>query len=62
VLVDFGDSEVRRLFSNMAIETAQKRTQMFRKVGVDTVEIGMQEPYTEPLMRFFKRRAQKRRA
>ncbi len=62
VWVDFGDSEVRRLFSNMAIETAQKRTQMFRKVGVDTVEIGMQEPYTEPLMRFFKRRSQKRRA
>jgi len=62
VLVDFGDSEVRRLFSNMAIETAQKRALMFRKVGVDTIEIGMQEPYTEPLMRFFKRRAQKRRA
>ena len=62
ILVDFGDAEVRRLFSNMAIETAQTRSMMFRKVGVDTIEIGMQEPYTEPLMRFFKTRAQKRRA
>ena len=62
VLVDFGDAEVRRLFSEMANKNMLARSQMFRKVGVDTVEIGMQEPYTEPLMRFFKTRAQHRRA
>ncbi|MFT5369797.1 MAG: hypothetical protein ACI8V2_004775 [Candidatus Latescibacterota bacterium] len=62
ILVDFGDAEVRRLFSQMAIDRAEKRAQMFRKVGVDTIEIGMQESYTEPLMRFFKTRMRKRRA
>jgi hypothetical protein len=46
----------------MAIDRAEKRAQMFRKVGVDTIEIGMQESYTEPLMRFFKTRMRKRRA
>ncbi|MDA0711807.1 MAG: DUF58 domain-containing protein, partial [bacterium] len=61
ILVDFGDSEVRRLFAQMAEENHLRRGQMFRKVGVDTIEISMQEPYTDPLMRFFKTRSHKRR-
>ncbi|MBT3604326.1 MAG: DUF58 domain-containing protein [Candidatus Latescibacteria bacterium] len=62
LLVDFGDSEVRRLFTKMATDKTHQREQMFRKVGVDTIAIGMQESYTEPLMRFFKNRVQRRRA
>lgn len=60
ILVDFGNAEVRDMFFKMASENAEKRSQMFRKIGVDMVEIGMQEHYSEPLMRFFKNRAQKR--
>lgn len=62
LLVDFGDAEVRRLFFEMAQARAETRAQLFRKVGVDAVEIDMQVPYTEPLVRFFKHRAQKMRA
>jgi hypothetical protein len=46
----------------MATDKTHQREQMFRKVGVDTIAIGMQESYTEPLMRFFKNRVQRRRA
>ena len=62
VLVDFGDPYVRDHFSKLTLDAAEKRTQLFRRIGMDAVRINTQDDYADPLMRFFRTRARKIRA
>jgi len=56
VLVDAGDPSMRSLFATEATRFGRDRTKMFRRIGVDHVETRTDEPYVEPLLRFFRMR------
>ena len=56
VLVDTGHGEVRGLFSSEATRFSRERTKMFRSIGVDHVETRTDEPYVDPLLKFFRMR------
>lgn len=62
VLVDFGDAAVRDAFGNMAEKEREDRDVLFRRIGLDAVNISTEGSYADPLMQFFKMRAQKIRA
>lgn len=59
VLLDTGDPAVRTLFARQADERRQKRQKMFRTMNIDSVDIYTDQPYIEPLYRFFRMRARR---
>jgi len=59
MLVDFSNSDNRR---NLALKAETRRGELhdyFRRRKIDTIEIGTNQDYTEPLYRFFERRAKR---
>ncbi len=56
VLVDTSDAAVRALYSERAATARQQRERLFRRNGVDAIEIGTGSSYIEPLMGFFRAR------
>ena len=57
ILVDTSDPEVPRRFSEITDEDRKARDRLFRSVGVDCVDVTTDRPYVDPLMRFFRMRA-----
>ena len=53
LLVDTGDSRVRRDFEARAAALRRDRDRMLRSVDVDAVVVQTDRPYTEALLRFF---------
>jgi len=62
VLLDTSDAETRKLFEQDYQRVVAEREDVFRSIGVDTIDVTTAEPYADPLMRFFKMRVTKIRA
>ncbi|MEE8347141.1 MAG: DUF58 domain-containing protein [Dehalococcoidia bacterium] len=60
-VVDTGLPRLRRAFREAALEAQERLRDMFRRLGIDTVELANGEPYDVPLVRFFKERARRAR-
>lgn len=59
IMVDFGDAAVRDAFQNLTRKERDDREALFRRMGLDAVNISTQGTYHEPLMQFFRMRAKK---
>ena len=59
ILVDFGDAGVREAFQKLTRKERDDREALFRRMGLDAVNISTQGAYHEPLMQFFRMRAKK---
>ena len=59
ILVDFGDAAVREAFQKLTRKERDDREALFRRMGLDAVNISTQGAYHEPLMQFFRMRAKK---
>ena len=53
IVVDTGDSRIRRAFEERAATARRDRDRMLRGVDVDAVVVRTDRPYTEALLRFF---------
>ena len=62
VMVDFGDAAVREAFAKITRKEREDRDVLFRRIGLDAVNISAQGSYADPLVQFFKMRAKKIRA
>jgi uncharacterized protein (DUF58 family) len=60
VLVDSRHLEVRRLFAARRRREEERRQALFRRTGVDVIEIDATRSYIEPLVGFFRTRARRR--
>ncbi len=56
ILVDSSDRGVQEAFGGRRREVREARLRLFRKYQVDSVEMRTDEPWTEPLIAFFRRR------
>ncbi len=56
IVVDTGDSRVRREFEQRAVAARRERERMLRGVDVDAIVVRTDRPYTEALLRFFRMR------
>jgi len=61
LLVDAGSARVREAWAGASRRRRDERTQLFRRIGVDHLEIRTDLPYDVPIMRFFKMRERKAR-
>ncbi|MCK4500198.1 DUF58 domain-containing protein [Candidatus Babeliales bacterium] len=59
ILIDTSDHEVRKLFTKKTTESLLHRDKLFRSMNVDSIAIHTDEPYFEPLIRFFRQRAKR---
>lgn len=60
ILLDTGDREVRRRFTEAADRAATTRRDGYRLAGVDELELPLEGDYIEPLVRYFRTRAARR--
>ena len=56
VLVDTDSAKVRRRFEDLRRRAAIDRRRLFRGLGLDVIDVRTDEPYLQPLLRFFRRR------
>ena len=56
ILLDTGDSRLRREFEQRAAAARRDRERMLRGVDVDAIVVRTDRPYTEALLRFFRMR------
>ena len=59
ILVDTSYSEVRNLYSKQSSDDIQNRLKLFKSINVDHIDIRTDQPYIEPLIRFFRMRAKR---
>jgi len=59
MLVDFSDSEMRRNLTLSAETQKAVLHQFFRRNKIDSIEVSTDKDYTEPLYRFFEKRARR---
>jgi uncharacterized protein (DUF58 family) len=59
VVVDTSDARTRRDFKRLAAGRRGAREDLFRSIGVDSLELFTDRPYDVPLVRFFHRRARR---
>ncbi|MNY38242.1 hypothetical protein D3C86_1728560 [compost metagenome] len=57
MLIDTGDSRVRTRYAERASELAERRSAIFRSLGVDELVLRTDQSYIKPLAQFFERRA-----
>ncbi len=60
-VVDTGVPRLRQAFREAALAGQQRLRDLFRRLGIDTVELVNGEPYDVPLVRFFEERARRAR-
>jgi uncharacterized protein (DUF58 family) len=60
ILVDTASASVRRRYQQRRAAAVAQRQQLFRGLGLDTIELRTDEPYVGPLMRFFRQRERRR--
>lgn len=61
VLVDTSSAAFRQHYRERLEASANDRRQLFRSIGIDTIEMRTDESYIGPLMRFFRRREERLR-
>ena len=59
VLVDTGSAELRRRFFDEAMQERNKKTDFFKSIGVDHIDILTDRSYVQPITRFFRMRARR---
>lgn len=59
LLLDTSSLEVRREFAQRTREWSEQREKLFRTLAVDSIDIRTDQPYIEPLIRFFRMRAKR---
>lgn len=59
IVVDTFDQEARQAFLSMSSDETERRNRLFQSMGVDTIPVRTDQPYADPLMRFFRMRAKK---
>ncbi len=57
--VDTGSTRVLERFSEFARDDTERRRKMFRRLGIDSVNLSTDRPYVEPLEKFFRMRARR---
>ncbi|MGH9867147.1 MAG: DUF58 domain-containing protein [Candidatus Polarisedimenticolia bacterium] len=62
VVVDTSHKALRREYRARALRRLDERRRLFRKLGIDAVELRTDRPYDVPLVRFFEMRARRARA
>lgn len=60
IVVDTSSAQVRRQYQQRREEAVTQRQTLFNNLGMDAIEIRTDEPYINPLMRFFRKREQRR--
>lgn len=61
VIVDTSDPGLQRTYAARAIERRRRRQQLFRSLGIDSVDLTTHKPYDMPLVRFFHARSRRLR-
>jgi uncharacterized protein (DUF58 family) len=61
LVVNTSSARVRRAWSEAAQARRAAREQLFRRIGVDLLDVRTDQPYDVPIMRFFKMRERKAR-
>jgi uncharacterized protein (DUF58 family) len=59
ILVDTSDARVRRAFEENAAGRLKQRDTLFRSIDMDTIPVTTGASYVDPLVRFFRKRANK---
>jgi uncharacterized protein (DUF58 family) len=59
VLIDSGDPKFTEQYVKLVSEEEEKRSKLFRKTRIDSVEIRSDQSYVTPLYRFFRMRAKR---
>lgn len=59
VLVDTGSADLRRRFFDEAMQERNKKTDFFKSIGVDHIDILTDRSYVQPITRFFRMRARR---
>ena len=59
LLIDSSDPAVRTAFARRAAEEQEERRRLFRSTGVDEVRLSTDRSYVEPLLSYFRTKAQK---
>ena len=57
VVINSSDGSFREAFHELYDDASARRTRVFRRTGVDAIDIWTNESYVEPLVRFFTARA-----
>ncbi len=59
-LIDTSSARLRRRFAADRRAAVEERETMFRKMDTDTIDVRTDQPYVEPLVRFFRKRERRR--
>jgi uncharacterized protein (DUF58 family) len=59
VLIDSGHPRLREYFARRQRQEEERRSALFRRVGLDEIRIDVSQPYVEPLIHFFRTRMQR---
>ncbi|MEK6800266.1 MAG: DUF58 domain-containing protein [Planctomycetota bacterium] len=60
VIVDTGSRAVREAYAAQGLRRADARQRMFHRMDTEAIEIRTDQPYVEPLVRFFRKRERRR--
>jgi uncharacterized protein (DUF58 family) len=60
IVVDTSSAAVRRAYRQRQEAAVVQRQQLFQSLGIDAIEVRTDEPYMNPMMRFFRRRERRR--
>lgn len=60
MLVDTGSRRTRRLYAQEAQRRVAARDTLFKRIDTDAIEIRTDQPYVEPLVRYFHKRERRR--
>jgi uncharacterized protein (DUF58 family) len=59
--VDTGNHAVHEKFASLLARERRQTRRLFRRLGVDEIEVRTDQPYVKPLLAFFRRRERQRR-
>jgi uncharacterized protein (DUF58 family) len=60
VVVDTASAAVRQAYAQRRATAVARRRQLFQTLGIDAIEVRTDEPYINPLRRFFRQRERRR--
>ena len=59
--IDTSRTDIRDVFAAMLLRERMDARRLFRRLGVDEIEVRTDQPYVKPLLAFFRRRERQRR-
>jgi uncharacterized protein (DUF58 family) len=59
--IDTSRTDIREVFAAMLVRERMESRRLFRRLGVDEIEVRTDQPYVKPLLAFFRRRERQRR-